>query len=553
MPDDTREFHALTREFYQVWLRFHPVAAVDAGVPGYETLLPAIHDDEFGALASWLESLMSGLEGISPASLDEDLRLDMRLLRGAATVEHHALGEQDWRYRDPVRFLPVRAIRQLVLHPSRMLRTALSERLSHIPEYLRQARSHLTTAPELVPPELIEAALGQGETGVDHLSQLRDGPLVKLTFTDQTGIRALFDAAIAGLRGYLRFVETELAPQAEGTIGCGRAHFDRILRKRHFLSLNADGVSRLARQVFDTLLRELSELCREITGTDDVGGLIERLEAEQTSGDLLGFYRQELARIGDFVHANDFVSLTDEHPLNLLETPDCLRSQIRGVAYNPPSPLDGGEAAFLYVNPLGHPNNPHSPAAILRRCLRECCPGRHLATTHAARHPAARTLPRRLDRSTTLTDGWAAYGMRLMLDQGYCALPEQRFSLLAELLRYPQRALLDVEINTNGISPERAYARAPSIPGMAPERLQRHLILHAGAAGQWVGYLMGWVLIEAARDAAFQAQPELKLRDFHDRLLAHGPIAAPLAIGRAFGPAVLEAAEQTVRERAGPV
>ena len=26
MPDDTREFHALTREFYQVWLRFHPVA-----------------------------------------------------------------------------------------------------------------------------------------------------------------------------------------------------------------------------------------------------------------------------------------------------------------------------------------------------------------------------------------------------------------------------------------------------------------------------------------------------------------------------------------------
>ena len=116
MPDDIREFRALSREFYQVWLRFHPVAAVDAGESGYETLLPAIHDDEFGALASWLESLLTGLEGIAPAGLNEDLRTDLRILCGEAEVEHHALMEQDWRYRDPVRYLPVRAIRQLVLH-----------------------------------------------------------------------------------------------------------------------------------------------------------------------------------------------------------------------------------------------------------------------------------------------------------------------------------------------------------------------------------------------------------------------------------------------------
>ena len=105
---------ALAREtlatYYHAWFRFHPEAAVDAGVRGFEALLAPYDDDDMGALITLNEELLGGIDELPVETLDADTQLDCWLAYGAALLEMEKLVEADWRGRDPERFLPVNAI-----------------------------------------------------------------------------------------------------------------------------------------------------------------------------------------------------------------------------------------------------------------------------------------------------------------------------------------------------------------------------------------------------------------------------------------------------------
>lgn len=147
MEQVARDFDALIEEFYEVWFRFHPVEALSAGVSGYEGGLPAVDDDENGALGVWLENSIVALEELDFNALDDDRKLDLELLFRACQDEHHALLEYDWRHRDPVGFLPIRFLHRLVLNPGADLHGILGSFLERVPEYLRHARGQLATFP----------------------------------------------------------------------------------------------------------------------------------------------------------------------------------------------------------------------------------------------------------------------------------------------------------------------------------------------------------------------------------------------------------------------
>ncbi|MEJ2592608.1 MAG: DUF885 domain-containing protein, partial [Candidatus Thiodiazotropha sp.] len=144
-------FDQTVAEYYGAWFHYHPEAAVDAGVEGYADRLSPHGDDDIGALVSLNETLMAALDEISPDALDAGRRIDYRILYGAALIEHHELMEQDWRRRDPARFLPVQAIYQLTVRPVANLAEALVSRLERIPAHLRSARQQLLVAPPLIP------------------------------------------------------------------------------------------------------------------------------------------------------------------------------------------------------------------------------------------------------------------------------------------------------------------------------------------------------------------------------------------------------------------
>jgi hypothetical protein len=237
MREAAAEFDALSDEFFAPWFRYHPDRAIELDVGGFEKLLPAQSDDELGALAAWLESLVVALEEVDYEALDNARRIDLRLMFGAARVEHHELLERDWRHRDPVRFLPVGEIFHLTIHPSEQVRDALVCLLSRVPEYLRLAAAHLRPMAELVSPPLIEAAVDETERGRCYLRELAGSPWLSLHCQGRNEIALLIDDACAALAGYAEMLRRDIAPRAAQRLGCGEPHLRLVFRHRHFMEL----------------------------------------------------------------------------------------------------------------------------------------------------------------------------------------------------------------------------------------------------------------------------------------------------------------------------
>ncbi|MCG8039115.1 MAG: DUF885 domain-containing protein, partial [Candidatus Thiodiazotropha taylori] len=137
MSSSDTDFDELVADYYRAWFRFHPLAAVYASVSGYEGRLTADGDDDNGALANLISNLLASLDNLDFEQLDEDRQLDLQLIRGAALVEHRMLLEQDWRYRDPAKYLPLNQLQELVVRQPERLCDSLMGVLELTPNYLR--------------------------------------------------------------------------------------------------------------------------------------------------------------------------------------------------------------------------------------------------------------------------------------------------------------------------------------------------------------------------------------------------------------------------------
>lgn len=530
-------FDQLVRDYYRAWFHFHPEAAVEAGVDGYAHRLTPYHDDDIGALVSLHENLLGALDELSPDALDPDRALDYRVLQGAALLESRELMEADWRYRDPVRYLPVNAIYQLTVFPVREPGAALQARLSAVPGHLRGARRVLGETPELVPSAWLEAALTEAATGAGFLRQLPNHPLVVRGFASGR-IAELCDEAAGALEEFARFLEEVVAPRAEGVFACGRAHYDRLLKYRHFLDSDADTLHAFGTGLLQRTRRELEEVTRRLRGDSDVTALAESIRNRHPAADrLLEAYREQMQAAYEFVRERELVTMPARQRLQVVETPAFLRHAIPFAAYLPPAVSDPDQCGRYYVSPATDAEllGEHNHLGLMHTCVHEAWPGHHLQFVTANTHRASSTLPRLLNASATLFEGWALYCEQLMHEQRFLDQPEQEFILLRDRLWRALRVQLDVELQTRGLSLEDGAGRLAAELGFPHAQAKADVLWYSRAPGVPMGYATGWALINAARDRLVQDPGGAQLRAFHDQLLAGGSVALRLVLDRFHG------------------
>jgi len=243
------------------------------------------------------------------------------------------------------------------------------------------------------------------------------------------------------------------------------------------------------------------------------------------------------------------VTLPKRERLVVVETPGFLRHQIPFAAYMEPAPNDPAQRAYYYVTPATKDEllEEHNHAAILHTCVHEAWPGHHLQFVTAHRRRASSTLPRYLNPSATLYEGWALYCEQLMTEEGFLDRRESRFIMLRDRLWRALRIVLDVELHTGGLSLDEAAERMVRHLGFAHEQARADLIWYTRAPTVPMGYAAGWALINAVRDQVrLDEREEFGLRSFHDRLLSAGSIALPVAVRAAFGEDVWQRARNMV-------
>lgn len=547
-------FDRIVAEYYRAWFRFHPDAALEAGVAGYEQCLPPYGDDDIGALLTLHQELLGSIEEIELEALDPDRQLDCRLLYGAAVLEMEALLEQDWRRREPGRYLPVDGIHLLTLRPVADLGAALAARLDAVPDYLRGARVLLGDAHETVPRPWVESAIEEAVRGAEFLRALERHPRVA-PLARVYGLGPRLAAAAEALCSYAQFLEQDLAPRAAGAFACGAKRFEHLLRYRHALGVGADALRAFGERLFDQTERELRDTCRELAGHEDIAELSRRIEADHPPADgLLDAYREQMTAARAFLARHDLVGLPEPEQLEVVETPAFLRHRIPFAAYQEPAPSDPAQQGYYYVTPVSDAEalRAHSRAGIAHTCVHEAWPGHHLQFVTANAAPAARSLPRFLNPSATFYEGWALYSEQLMHEAGFLDRPEQRFILLKDRLWRALRVILDVDIQTRGLSLAAAAGEMERKLGFTAAQARGELNWYSEAPTVPMGYATGWALINACRDRLRAEQGGgFSLRAFHDRLLGCGSAALPLVIERAFGIELWNKARRMVFGRAG--
>lgn len=529
MGSASENLQALIREFYSVWFRFHPAAVLKAGVSGYAGTMPAVRDDDVGALGSWLESTIVGLEEIDFHALDPAEQLDLELLFGACRDEYQAILKRDWRHRDPLAFMPFQTICRLLLDTGGEGQAALEACLEGIPSFLRQARSVLAEFPAFIPRIWINVALREGEAGVGFLRQLSDKG------DTSAGLRALCDQVAQAVTEYLKFLREDIAPAAEGTAVCGMQRFQEQLRLRHHLPDSLDEPLEMVRQIYQETRTELAVLSLEQTGSSDPRAWLEKLsQRDPLQGDAKLRYvgRRQLEIHSQLSESGQFV-MPDSVGLELRQAPDECQLDCAPV-YRSPVTGVGGSPGILYLEQALSAGRADTPERLTAWCIRNAWPGRHLQAAAAAASPYAGTLVRRVNHSPSQQVGWSLYAEQLMHDLGYFPEPEHTLHCLLERLRRSLLAVLDIELHVHGMAASGALLQLQALPGSSAEEAARDLLSLTRHPTQHLAGVLAWKLLDALRQWQLSSG-DVAPADFHSLLLAQGSIALPLVIRRVFG------------------
>lgn len=516
----------LVEDFYQVWLRYHPVAALQAGVPGFGGRLAADGDDDMGALATLLRDLLVSLEELDYWALDADQQLDMDLLFGEAMIEYRSLMQSDWRRQDPARYLPLKELQTLVIRQPEGYCAALEGLLAGTPDYLRDARGKLSEVPELVSPLCLAEAIETAEAGLPWLKRLaRELPQEHECCPDQGLLQTLASQTAEAVSSFRDFLVNDLAPVAQGDAACGTDRLGHLLKYRHQLAWSGEEALEVAQSIREGVRHKLRERGQDEATLSTSLSSAERLTGEERRR----AYKQELDRLSAFNQRQEILPVI-ARSLELRVTENCFTFCDCG------SYLRDAQGGALLIPSDAQRHEGETLDAIRQRVIYAGWLGRHFLSW--AQGDGQASLVRRLNPSTILKQGWAHYIGHLLEEQGYFA-PMDLPALWYSRLMLAEQAVLDIEFHLGRISGIELLER---LKRLAPQRglAESRLTTLSHRPGDAFMALLSERMLDATRRTVLQAEPRLGLSDYHARLLAHGPLSLPLIVKRIFGAKIWE-------------
>ncbi len=544
-----QSFDALQQQYYHAWLRFHPEAAVDIGIADYAGKLRPYSSDDIGALIALNNKMLSALGEINSGELAPAQKIDFQLTAGAVELELHDIEEQDWRLRNPLQYLPVDALYQLLIRPIEGVHEALKHRLQAIPDHLRGAKLMLSQAPEQVVPVWLEAAIAQSQAGAGFVRNLGRHPLITHKFTNPARLQPYFDEAAHALEDFARFLEKGIGRHAQGNFACGIERFERRLLKQHFLDVSAAQVLAFGERLLADTRQQLLAQTRSMQGDEDVQGLLAKIQQQTpASATLLDHYRTRMRDSLQWLKKAKLVDIPAKQSLKVQQTPAFMRPLIPFAAYEPPMPGDAEQHGWYYVSIDEHAQlHPEQNIfSIDLTCAHEAFPGHHLQFVTANQQQNA-SPARLLHTSATLFEGWALYSEDLAIEQGMLDKDEHRFMLLRDRLWRALRVIVDVSIQTGQMTLEQAAARMIDELGFDKNQAQSELGWYSSAPTVPLCYATGRELILQLREHCV-GQNSMALDAFHNKILAQGSIALPLVISEMCGADVWQQLRTTVFE-----
>ncbi|NJC70240.1 DUF885 domain-containing protein [Planosporangium thailandense] len=523
MPQD---FVPLAELIVDAVLETSPALAAFAGDHRFDDRLPDYSPEAVAGDVAMLRDASSALSQVDVDTLEPEDQVDHAVLLARverSLFELTEVREHEW---NPLAHNPGSLLYGLIARPfapAEQRLMSIASRLSAIPDALATARSVLTDCPRIH----LETAVGQF-SGTAAL--VRDElPALMAEAPALTGtIEPLRQRAIAALGEFVTWLCDRAAEAGDGGRDprLGRRLWEARLWHALDTELSAAEILSRARANVERVTGELRELAAEITGGSDIRVALDQLAAEHPDNTtIVDLAKVTLGEATEFVGRHELVTLIDD-PCLIMEMPEFARGI--AVAYcDPPGPLETGDLPTFYciaptpanwsaerVESFYREYNNHM---IRNLSVHEAMPGHFLQLAHSRRFRGS-TRARALGFSGPFVEGWAVYAEELMVSCGFGGAPVRAQQLKMQL-RMSINAILDQLVHCEGMTEADAMAM------MRDEGFQEE----GEAAGKWrralltstqlSTYFVGYTEVSAI---AKERPAGVSVRDWHDRMLAHG-------------------------------
>lgn len=260
-----------------------------------------------------------------------------------------------------------------------------------------------------------------------------------------------------------------------------------------------------------------------------IGMMIDKLSERHVSREnFLPEIRRQIPMLHKFVTEKNLLTLDADKPLEVRETPMYQRG-VAGASIDAPGPYRPKDKTWYNVTPLDN-LTPEQAESSLREYnewilqilnIHEAIPGHYAQLVYANRSPS---LVKSLFGNGAMVEGWAVYGERMMLENGYGDnAPEMWLMYSKWNLRSVTNTILDYGVHVLGMQRPEAIdllVREAFQTRQEAEEKWRRVTL---TSVQLTSYFSGYEQIMTLRERRKQQLGErFDLKQFHDQLLSYG-------------------------------
>lgn len=559
MSTEAPAFTAWLDDFFTAYYRRRPVNATFIGVHDYDDQLPDYSEAGAGDALAEMESLLGRLHRLPPEPLSEVEAMDRQLAEGFLEIQQWEYTARHFHLGNPSLYTgeAVFGVLSLFLRPFAPLSQRVEAAIAcmeQIPALLAQGKTNVRQAPAAWTARAHRECLGAlafFKTGVDLLMDEEN--------INEGHFRSAADKAAAAFADFQHYLEVALRPHSTGDYACGAEAFDLLMRKGHFLEMDAEAVKAQAETVFADSKAALEAHAADF-GADTWQDALVQLKDHYPSVE--GYYARymEVWQASRTAAENHELLTWPDYPIRYVPRPVWVREAapyLYFLFYRSPAPYDDTPVVDYLVTPI----EPDMPADEQERRLRATNDsviklnhvihhggiGHHVQNWYAFRAASRIGQIAAVDCASriamfcggTMAEGWACYATDLMDEIGFLT-PLEHYSQYHARLRMAARAIVDVNLHHGVFTLEEATAFYRDQVGMTPQAAHSEAVKNSMFPGTAMMYLIGTDLVHnLRRDLAAQRGSDFNLRDFHDQFLSYGSVPVSL-IGAAMRKAMAD-------------
>lgn len=538
-----KAFHAAADEFLVGHFAFRPHTALELGIHEHDGKLADYSQEALTREHERLKKFEAqfakwSVEGLTPAA-----RADHAvLLAGLRKSKFEFDGAESFQ-KNPITYLLAVQIDNYLLREY----SSLADRVRSIIAVEKQLPRLLASARENLQPVLgrpiVETAIKVANGGANFLKD--DLPKAIADLKDdalRAELKIANDVAIAELRGYAKWLESERLPKSDHRFGLGKEDYARMLRELELVSQSPEQILELGMKELRREQAVFAETAKMINPTKPAIEVFTAIQEDHpTAESLIPDTARGLEAIRQFVIDKKIASMPSDVRCKVDETPP-FRRATSFASMDSPGPFEKGSTeAFYYVTPVEANWTPKQKDEWLTAfnfyttdvvSIHEAYPGHYQQHLHFNASPLSRT--RKCFSSYAFVEGWAHYTEQMLLDEGFPGTGDRlrtakyRLAQSDEALLRLCRLCCSIKMHCDDMTVDEATKFFQDNCYYQEQPARQEAVRGTYDPG-YLHYTLGKLMIlKLRRDWQQQEGSAYTLQRFHDTLLGQGSPPLPL-------------------------